>query len=171
LGIIQAIEVTAEGIGRDASDLLRKIKAAQYVASHPRYSVKGDGNLDFTDQVQRWSQRRFAFFPFRRAHFVVDPQGIIQAIEVTAEGIGRDASDLLRKIKAARERRRKFRFYRPGPEMEPASLRLLSISPGTLRLEVWLTAPPSWLTRRVSSRQSKLPLKVSAVMRLTSSRI
>lgn len=36
-----------------------------------------------------------------RATFVVDPQGIIQAIEVTAEGIGRDASDLLRKIKAA----------------------------------------------------------------------
>ncbi len=32
-----------------------------------------------------------------RATFVVDPQGIIQAIEVTAEGIGRDASDLLRK--------------------------------------------------------------------------
>ncbi|WP_115717321.1 alkyl hydroperoxide reductase subunit C [Gallaecimonas mangrovi] len=34
-GIIQAAEITAEGIGRDASDLLRKIKAAQYVASHP----------------------------------------------------------------------------------------------------------------------------------------
>jgi len=34
-GIIQAIEVTAEGIGRDAQDLLRKIKAAQYVAAHP----------------------------------------------------------------------------------------------------------------------------------------
>jgi peroxiredoxin len=34
-GIIQAMEVTAEGIGRDASDLVRKIKAAQYVASHP----------------------------------------------------------------------------------------------------------------------------------------
>jgi peroxiredoxin len=34
-GIIQAAEVTAEGIGRDASDLLRKVKAAQYVASHP----------------------------------------------------------------------------------------------------------------------------------------
>ncbi|RXK33832.1 peroxiredoxin [Arsenophonus endosymbiont of Bemisia tabaci Asia II 3] len=33
--IIQAVEITAEGIGRDASDLLRKIKAAQYVASHP----------------------------------------------------------------------------------------------------------------------------------------
>ena len=34
-GIIQAIEITAEGIGRDAADLLRKVKAAQYVASHP----------------------------------------------------------------------------------------------------------------------------------------
>lgn len=34
-GVIQAMEVTAEGIGRDASDLVRKIKAAQYVAAHP----------------------------------------------------------------------------------------------------------------------------------------
>lgn len=34
-GIIQTMEITAEGIGRDASDLLRKVKAAQYVAAHP----------------------------------------------------------------------------------------------------------------------------------------
>lgn len=34
-GIIQAMEVTAEGIGRDAADLMRKVKAAQYVAAHP----------------------------------------------------------------------------------------------------------------------------------------
>ncbi|MGP1954036.1 MAG: alkyl hydroperoxide reductase subunit C [Arsenophonus sp. NC-TX2-MAG3] len=34
-GIIQAIEITTEGIGRDSSDLLRKIKAVQYIASHP----------------------------------------------------------------------------------------------------------------------------------------
>ncbi|MCK9504511.1 MAG: alkyl hydroperoxide reductase subunit C [Porticoccaceae bacterium] len=34
-GIIQASEVTAEGIGRDAKDLMRKLKAAQYVAEHP----------------------------------------------------------------------------------------------------------------------------------------
>lgn len=34
-GVIQAMEITAEGIGRDADDLLRKVKAAQYVASHP----------------------------------------------------------------------------------------------------------------------------------------
>jgi len=34
-GVIQAVEVTAEGIGRNAEELLRKVKAAQYVASHP----------------------------------------------------------------------------------------------------------------------------------------
>ena len=34
-GRIQIIEVTAGGIGRDAVELLRKIKAAQYVAAHP----------------------------------------------------------------------------------------------------------------------------------------
>ena len=36
-----------------------------------------------------------------RATFVVDPDGVIQAMEITAEGIGRDAKDLLRKVKAA----------------------------------------------------------------------
>jgi peroxiredoxin len=34
-GVIQAVEITAEGIGRNAADLLRKVKAAQYVAAHP----------------------------------------------------------------------------------------------------------------------------------------
>jgi len=34
-GVVQAAEVTAEGIGRDASQLVNKIKMAQYVASHP----------------------------------------------------------------------------------------------------------------------------------------
>jgi peroxiredoxin (alkyl hydroperoxide reductase subunit C) len=34
-GIIQAMEITAEGIGRDAGELVRKVKAAQYVAAHP----------------------------------------------------------------------------------------------------------------------------------------
>lgn len=34
-GVIQAMEIKAEGVGRDAEDLLRKVKAAQYVAAHP----------------------------------------------------------------------------------------------------------------------------------------
>lgn len=34
-GRIQIIEVNAGGVGRDASELLRKVKAAQHVAAHP----------------------------------------------------------------------------------------------------------------------------------------
>ena len=36
-----------------------------------------------------------------RGTFIVDPNGVIQAYEITSEGIGRDAADLLRKVKAA----------------------------------------------------------------------
>lgn len=34
-GVIQVMEITAEGIGRNAEELLRKVKAAQYVRAHP----------------------------------------------------------------------------------------------------------------------------------------
>jgi peroxiredoxin (alkyl hydroperoxide reductase subunit C) len=34
-GIIQFVEISAGGIGRDASSLVNKIKAAQYVRNHP----------------------------------------------------------------------------------------------------------------------------------------
>ena len=34
-GVIQFTETTAEGIGRNAAELLRKVRAAQYVRSHP----------------------------------------------------------------------------------------------------------------------------------------
>jgi peroxiredoxin len=34
-GKIQIVEITAGGIGRNAAELIRKVKAAQYVAAHP----------------------------------------------------------------------------------------------------------------------------------------
>lgn len=34
-GRIQIVEITAGGVGRSAAELIRKIKAAQYVAAHP----------------------------------------------------------------------------------------------------------------------------------------
>lgn len=36
-----------------------------------------------------------------RATFVVDPDGVIQVMEITCEGVGRNAVELVRKIKAA----------------------------------------------------------------------
>ena len=34
-GVIQFMEISCEGVGRNAAELLRKVKAAQYVAAHP----------------------------------------------------------------------------------------------------------------------------------------
>ncbi len=34
-GIIQFMEITSEGVGRNAVELLRKVRAAQYVREHP----------------------------------------------------------------------------------------------------------------------------------------
>ena len=36
-----------------------------------------------------------------RGTFIVDPDGVIKAMEITCEGVGRDAASLLRKVKAA----------------------------------------------------------------------
>lgn len=34
-GVVQVMEINAGGIGRDASTLINKVKAAQYVRQHP----------------------------------------------------------------------------------------------------------------------------------------
>lgn len=36
-----------------------------------------------------------------RGTFIIDPDGVVQAVEISAGGIGRDASQLLNKVKAA----------------------------------------------------------------------
>ena len=72
----------------DTSDAIRKI----------RYTMIGDptGTITRNFEVMREDQGLAD-----RGTFVIDPDGVIQAMEITAEGIGRDAGDLLRKVKAA----------------------------------------------------------------------
>jgi peroxiredoxin (alkyl hydroperoxide reductase subunit C) len=72
----------------DASETIGKIQ----------YTMIGDPNGVVTNnfEVMRPGQGLAD-----RATFVVDPDGVIQAMEITAEGIGRDAADLVRKVKAA----------------------------------------------------------------------
>ena len=72
----------------DASDTIGKIE----------YTMIGDptGEITRNFEVMREGQGLAD-----RGTFVVDPDGIIQVLEVTAEGVGRDADDLLRKVKAA----------------------------------------------------------------------
>ena len=72
----------------DSSDAIAKIK-------FPMIGDKtGDIALSFDvlDESTHMAQR---------GTFVVDPDGIIQTVEIHADGIGRSAKDLLRRIKAA----------------------------------------------------------------------
>ena len=73
----------------DASDTIRKIK----------YTMLGDPTWQIS---QNFDCLREGQGLADRATFIVDPQGVIQAMEITAEGIGRNAADLLRKVKAAK---------------------------------------------------------------------
>ena len=72
----------------DASDTIRKFK----------YTMLGDPTWQIS---QNFDCLREGQGLADRATFIVDPQGVIQAMEITAEGIGRNAADLLRKVKAA----------------------------------------------------------------------
>lgn len=72
----------------DASDTIAKIQ----------YPMLGDptGEITRNFEVMREDQGLAD-----RGTFVIDPDGIIQVVEITAEGIGRNAAELVRKVKAA----------------------------------------------------------------------
>ena len=72
----------------DSSDTIGKI----------RYPMIGDPSGVITRQfgVMREDQGLAD-----RGTFIIDPDGVVQAMEITAEGIGRNAEELVRKIKAA----------------------------------------------------------------------
>ena len=72
----------------DASDTIRKIE----------YTMIGDPTGAIT---RNFEVMREAEGLADRGTFIVDPDGVIQALEITAEGIGRSAADLLRRVKAA----------------------------------------------------------------------
>ncbi len=72
----------------DASDTIAKIQ----------YPMLGDPTGDIT---RSFGVMREGEGLADRATFLVDPDGVIQLMEVTAEGIGRNSAELLRKVKAA----------------------------------------------------------------------
>ncbi len=62
------------------------------------YHMLGDQNHDISNN---FGVLREGVGLADRATFVVDPDGIIQVMEITCEGVGRNAAELVRKIKAA----------------------------------------------------------------------
>lgn len=62
-----------------------------------KYFMVGDPNHDISNNFEIL---RVGVGLADRGTFVIDPQGVIQLVEVTPEGVGRNAAELLRKIKA-----------------------------------------------------------------------
>ena len=61
------------------------------------YPMLGDPNLAISTNFDTLRESGLA----DRSTFLVDPDGVIQFLETTAEGIGRNAAELVRKVKAA----------------------------------------------------------------------
>ena len=95
---LQKLDVEVYSVSTDTHFSHKAWHDTSEVIGKIRYPMVGDptGQLTNNFGVMREGQGLAD-----RATFVIDPDGIIQAMEVTAEGIGRDASDLVRKVKAA----------------------------------------------------------------------
>lgn len=61
------------------------------------YFMVGDPNHDISNNFEIL---RAGVGLADRGTFVIDPQGVIQLVEITPEGVGRNAQELLRKVKA-----------------------------------------------------------------------
>lgn len=72
----------------DASDSIKKVQ----------YKMIGDTAGVLTRYFDVMSE---ADGMAQRGAFIIDPQGVIQALEITADGIGRNADELVRKLEAA----------------------------------------------------------------------
>lgn len=72
----------------DHSDAIRKIE----------YTMIGDPSQTITRQFDVLDEEKGLA---QRGTFIIDPDGVIQAAEINADGIGRDASTLIDKVKAA----------------------------------------------------------------------
>jgi peroxiredoxin (alkyl hydroperoxide reductase subunit C) len=73
----------------DHSDAIRKIEYT--MIGDPSHVISE--NFDVLDEEEGLAQR---------GTFILDPEGKVQSIEINADGIGRDASILINKIKAAK---------------------------------------------------------------------
>lgn len=72
----------------DSSDTIRKI--TYIMIGDPSHTISR--NFEVLDEGSGLADR---------GTFIIDPDGVIQAVEINAGGIGRDASTLINKIKAA----------------------------------------------------------------------
>ncbi len=95
---LQELGVEVFGISTDSHFVHKAWHNDSDQVGKVRYYLVGDPNLTLT---RNFDVERVGAGQADRATFLIDPQGTIQYVEQTAEGIGRSAAELLRKIKAA----------------------------------------------------------------------
>ena len=95
---LQELGVEVFGISTDSHFVHKAWHNDSDQVGKVRYYLVGDPNLTLT---RNFDVERVGAGQADRATFLIDPQGTIQYDEQTAEGIGRSAAELLRKIKAA----------------------------------------------------------------------
>ena len=95
---LQKLGVEVYSVSTDTHFVHKAWHEASETIGKITYPMLGDANGDIT---RNFEVMRDGAGLADRGTFLVDPDGVIQFEEVTAEGIGRNAAELLRKIKAA----------------------------------------------------------------------
>ncbi len=95
---LQKLGVEVYSVSTDSHFVHKAWTTASEEVGKVKYFMLGDSNGVLTNN---FDNMREGLGQADRATFLVDPEGKIQYIERTAEGIGRSAAELLRKVKAA----------------------------------------------------------------------
>lgn len=95
---LQKLGVEVYSVSTDSHFVHKAWQSESQEVGKVKYYMLGDSNGELTNNFQNM---RPGAGQADRATFLVDPEGIIQYIEQSAEGIGRSAAELMRKVKAA----------------------------------------------------------------------
>ena len=95
---LQALGVEVFGVSTDTHFSHKAWHDSSPAIGKIRYHMLGDPSGQVTNN---FGVMREGAGLADRATFLVDPSGVIQFTEITAEGIGRNAAELVRKVKAA----------------------------------------------------------------------
>jgi peroxiredoxin (alkyl hydroperoxide reductase subunit C) len=95
---LQALGVEVYSVSTDTHFVHKAWHEASETIGKIKYYMIGDPNAAIT---QNFDVLREGQGLADRGTFVIDPDGIIQVVEIHPEGVGRNAAELVRKVKAA----------------------------------------------------------------------
>lgn len=94
---LQSLGVEVFSVSTDTHFTHKAWHAASAEVGKVRYAMIGDPSGQISRNFQTLRESGLA----DRSTFLIDPDGIIQFLETTSEGIGRNATELVRKVRAA----------------------------------------------------------------------